>query len=142
MSTTAVGSADNTPNNVVAITTTKITQSIVMVDQAMAKRWLERNVKNRAPRQRAVASYRNDMAAGRWMMAGDPIRFNIDGDLVDGQHRLLALADLPDVTLPFTVVRGLPREAQSYMDQGIKRAPRVTSSGSAVSATATTSRQR
>lgn len=101
----------------------KITQSVVMVDQIVAKRWLDRNVKNRTVRQGAVARYRSDMESGRWVMTGDPIRFDVDGNLIDGQHRLIALSEIEGLSLPFSVVRGLPRESQSFMDQGIKRTP-------------------
>lgn len=102
---------------------TKITQAVVMVDQTIALRWLEKNTKNRSVRQSAIARYRNDMESGRWVMAGDPIRFDVDGNLIDGQHRLIALSELENVTLPFSVVRGLPREASGVMDQGVKRTP-------------------
>lgn len=105
------------------LATTKISHSIIMVDAATAERWLTRNRLNRTVRQTAVARYRSDMESGRWAMTADPIRFDTEGDLVDGQHRLLALSELPDVTLPFLVIRGLPREAQGAMDQGIKRTP-------------------
>lgn len=110
-------------NDLAASESTKITHSIIMVDATIAKRWLDHNVTNRTVRQAAVARYCSDMEHGRWTMAGDPIRFNIDGDLVDGQHRLIALSELEGITLPMLVIRGLPREAQGAMDQGIKRTP-------------------
>lgn len=103
------------------LATTKITSTTVMVDAEMAKRWLTHNVRNRPIRQTVVAKYKADMRAGRWLMAGDPIRFNVDGDLVDGQHRLSAMVEIPELALPFLVIRGLPVDAQSVMDQGIKR---------------------
>lgn len=100
----------------------RIDSSIVMVDSATASRWLERNIKNRPIRQITVARYRTDMEAGRWTMAGDPIRFDTEGNLLDGQHRLTALAEL-DVTLPLLVIRGLAAESQAVMDQGTRRTP-------------------
>lgn len=105
-----------------AVASRRIEHAVVMVDSATAKRWLSRNVKNRKVRQILVERYRSDMVAGRWTFAGDPIRFNVDGHLVDGQHRLHALAET-DLTLPMLVVRGLPDEAQSVMDQGGRRTP-------------------
>lgn len=68
-----------------------------------------------------VERYRRDMEAGRWTFAGDPIRFDVDGNLLDGQHRLTALASSPGVTIPLVVIRGLPTESQMVMDQGRKR---------------------
>lgn len=102
---------------------TRIDHAVVMVDAATAARWLKRNVKNRNLRQMQVARYRGDMASGRWTFAGDPIRFDVNGNLVDGQHRLVALSELDGVTIPMLIVRGLPCEAQSVMDQGSKRTP-------------------
>ena len=102
----------------------KIAHAVVMVTPKMAERWLRSNTHNRKVRQRTVAKYRADMEAGLWAMAADPIRFDYNGTLLDGQHRLLALAELPDVvTIPFLVVRGLPPESQGVMDQGSKRTP-------------------
>lgn len=105
-----------------AVATSRIEHAVVMVDAAIAKRWLAKNVKNRRIRQILVGRYRSDMLAGRWTFAGDPIRFNVSGHLVDGQHRLHAIAET-DLTLPMLVVRGLPDEAQGVMDQGGRRTP-------------------
>lgn len=101
----------------------RIDHKVVMVDAGIAARWLTRNTKNRKIRQGTVARYRSDMAEGRWTFAGDPIRFDTNGNLIDGQHRLTALSELEGVTVPMLVVRGLPNEAQGFMDQGIKRTP-------------------
>lgn len=106
------------------MTSIKITHSIVMVTPDMARRWLASNTHNRKVRQQTVARYRTDMEAGLWAMAADPIRFDRNGVLLDGQHRLIALSELPDVvSIPFLVVRGLPPESQGVMDQGSKRTP-------------------
>lgn len=101
----------------------KIEHSVIVVDGEMAKRWLTRNVKNRPIRQTIVAKYASDMAEGRWLFAADPIRFNVDGDLIDGQHRLTALTECEGLTLPMLIVRALPRDTQGVMDQGTKRTP-------------------
>lgn len=102
---------------------TKISHSVVMVDAETAIRWLARNKKNRSVRQGAVARYRSDMADGRWTFTGDPIRFDTEGNLIDGQHRLTALSELEGATIPMLVIRGIPAAAQGSMDQGIKRTP-------------------
>lgn len=108
--------------NTTDMSSAKITHAIVMVTPEMAERWLTFNTHNRKIRQSVVAKYRADMEAGLWTMAADPIRFDRDGVLLDGQHRLIALSELPEVvTIPFLVVRGLPPESQGVMDQGTKR---------------------
>lgn len=78
---------------------------------------------NRTYSKASGDAYLTDMLAGRWMMNGDPIRFDTDGKVIDGQHRLAAVAQLPATHegLPFLVVRGVEREAQDTMDAGRKR---------------------
>lgn len=99
----------------------KITQHVTLVSAETAARWLERNVRNRPISSIAVERYRRDMAEGRWAYTADPIRFSAEGTLLDGQHRLDALSKVKGLSLPFTVVRGLPIESQMFMDQGRKR---------------------
>lgn len=119
-----MNSTPTTEPELTFMASTRITHSIVMVDPEMAGRWLQSNTHNRPLRERLVTRYRADMEAGLWTMAADPIRFDHTGALLDGQHRLAALADLSDrITIPFLVVRGLPPESQGVMDQGAKRTP-------------------
>lgn len=101
----------------------KITHTVVMVSAETAARWLKFNKRNRNLGRTDVQRYRLDMEAGLWRFAADPIRFDVDGNLIDGQHRLTALSELPGVCLPMLVVRGLPPETQKVMDQGRKRTP-------------------
>lgn len=63
-----------------------------------------------------VASLEADMRAGRWTPNGSPIRFDADGRLCDGQHRLAA-AIAADITLRQCVVIGdLSVQAYSTID--------------------------
>jgi hypothetical protein len=51
----------------------------------MAQTWLEKNVPhNRGVRPSVVAAYARDMLAGKWYISGDPIRFDVKGNLIDG----------------------------------------------------------
>ena len=99
----------------------RITHSVVMVDAAIAARWLERNTRNRPLQATTVARYKRDMLDNRWNFAGDPIRFSVEGSLLDGQHRLAAIVDAETVIVPMLVVRGLADETQGVMDQGRRR---------------------
>ncbi|WAB10624.1 hypothetical protein SEA_ECLIPTUS_59 [Gordonia phage Ecliptus] len=103
--------------------TDKITHAVVMVSAETATRWLKLNKRNRNLSRTDVQRYRLDMEAGLWRFAADPLRFDVNGNLIDGQHRLTALSELPGVCLPMLVVRGLPAETQKVMDQGRKRTP-------------------
>ena len=53
---------------------------------------------------RHVELYAQEMLAGRWVV-GDPIKFNEDGTLGDGQHRLYAVMR-SGCTIQFSVLRG------------------------------------
>lgn len=96
----------------------------LLIGAAEAAEMLEANTKNRRVSEQVVSAYRADMKAGLWETTGAPIQFSVTGRLLDGQHRLLALAGLPDVKLHMLVVRDLPDAAQLQMDRG-----RIRSSG-------------
>jgi hypothetical protein len=76
---------------------------------------LQRKIKPRHVDQMA-----RDMKRGSFVENGDAVRFDIEGQLIDGQHRLMALieADLPLWT---QVVLGLPLGALPTIDSGTKR---------------------
>lgn len=97
----------------------------VKVTPPVATRWLATQVRNRRVQRASMLGYRRDMEAvpTRWHFAADPIRFDVDGHLIDGQNRLEALAGItdPHFTVDFLVVRGLDSESQMYMDQGARR---------------------
>jgi hypothetical protein len=93
---------------------------IVQVTPALAAEWLALNTHNRHPRRNVVNAYAADMSDGHWQFNGDAIRFDDDGKLIDGQHRLAASIEA-DVTLPMLVVRGLAPSTQETVDGGAKR---------------------
>ena len=99
-----------------------ITAEIVMVKQAAARLWLEKNKGNRVIRQPRVEFWKRAMMRGEWQISPDAIAFDVAGDLVNGQHRLTALCESElSRPLPFLVVHGLPEEAYSVIDKGTKR---------------------
>ncbi|MGH3601565.1 MAG: hypothetical protein ACRDQH_15040 [Pseudonocardiaceae bacterium] len=102
------------------INTIMVARDPIMVDPDTAAQWLTRNRSNRGIRRSQVNKYAGDMTAGRWCLTGAPVQFALDGRLLDGQHRLMAIVQ-SGVAVPLYVVRGLPVEAQGYMDTGAKR---------------------
>ena len=96
-----------------------ITTAIVTWGPAEAADALATMTRNRRLSPTKVKQYRNDMLAGRWQFAGESVQFDEEGHLLNGQHRLKALASLEGtaVRLQFLVVRGLPAESQMVMDQ-------------------------
>lgn len=92
----------------------------LVVTPDMARAFLRLNPRNRNVRRPVVERLLKSLMRGDWKYNGDPLRFDIDGNLLDGQHRLTAQIEA-DVTLQYHVVAGLPVEAQETMDIGAKR---------------------
>lgn len=66
--------------------------NVMKVTPELAMVWLGKNiVNNRKIDTKKVADYAEDMTAGRWQLNSEAISFNVDGQLVDGQHRLKAV---------------------------------------------------
>lgn len=94
------------------------------VTPALAKEWLTRNKRNRPASTTVIEKYRRDMADGNWQFTGDAIRFDGDHNLIDGQHRLNAIAAMPSpFAVPLLVIKGLEQRSQLVMDQGRRRTP-------------------
>ena len=103
----------------------QITSTVERVTPAIAEDWLGKNAHNRDLRNRDVARYADAMRRGEWVLNGDPIRFDEDGNLLDGQHRLWAVVE-SDVVIDAVVLRGLPSSAQETMDLGARRSLKDT----------------
>jgi hypothetical protein len=95
-------------------------QSIELVTPEVAEKWLETMAHNRKLSSRNVSYLARQMRDGLWVFDGSPIRFNDDGELVDGQHRLWALIEA-EYSAEFLVIRGLSNQAMPTMDTGKSR---------------------
>lgn len=93
---------------------------VIDITPDKAREMLAYNTHNRNLRGRVVSAYAEDMRHGGWVEDGQSIKFATDGALLDGQHRLAAIAEA-DVTVRMLVVRNLPNEAQENMDTQAKR---------------------
>lgn len=100
-----------------------VTHEIVFLSSEDAARWLvQYEGPNRRTSDTQVIRFQSDMESGRWHFEGAPLKLSATNRLQDGKHRLTALANcVPPRSLPFLVVRGLPDDAQLYMDQGQTR---------------------
>jgi hypothetical protein len=87
-----------------------------------AERYLARNYNNRNVRPTKVAQWSGAMRRSEWTLNGDAIRFDVFGNLIDGQHRLLACVE-SGVSFATLVVRGLPSRARNSIDVGAMRSP-------------------
>lgn len=69
-----------------------------VITPELARKYLERNTDNyRILQIKRVEQYAQEMISGNWERNGESIKFNKDGKLVDGQHRLHAVikANIP-----------------------------------------------
>lgn len=93
---------------------------VITVTPELAREWLGRNKHNRPIRKTTVDNYARDMRSGKWALNGEAIKFAVDGLLLDGQHRLTAVA-LAEIAVPMLVITGLSNDTQTTMDAGVKR---------------------
>ena len=61
------------------------------IGPAQAIKFLEANTLNRSISEARVAQYSSDMENKRWRRTTTPIKFDTNGTLIDGQHRLWAV---------------------------------------------------
>lgn len=74
---------------------------------------------NRKPAPTRVLEYARRQEEGEWALS-DAIKFDEQGCLVDGQHRLMGVTR-SGMSLPFPVISGYPRLSQSVLDIGMSR---------------------
>lgn len=92
----------------------------VDVTPDIAQSILDMGSPNRNVSRIDVAKYAADMAAGNWTNTGEAIKFDQQGMLLDGQHRLSAIVKA-GITVPLLFVYDIPRASQDVMDSGRKR---------------------
>ena len=85
-----------------------------------AQRILTEGSSNRPLNEKQIARHAFDMVNGLWEQTGEPIKFDDQGRLIDGQHRLNAVVK-SRITIEFVVISGLSTKAQDTMDSGRKR---------------------
>lgn len=79
----------------------------MLVTPAQAKAWLKHNFGNRPVSDDVVDAYARDMKSGTFLTTHQGVAFNDRDDLIDGQHRLLAIVK-SGVSVPMMVTFGLP----------------------------------
>jgi len=82
-----------------------------------AREWLDAMGPNRNISKRTVSEYLDAIRNEEWCVDGNTIKFGINGVLIDGQHRLLAI-EQSGVSVMSWVCRGLSVAAYDVLDQG------------------------
>lgn len=98
---------------------------LVGVDSETAKKWLQLNIRNRRIRKSLVAFLRSQIEDGEWQLGHpQPIVFSDAGRLIDGQHRLTAIAEAVvsnGKAIKIRVETGVPDGIREYLDSGAVR---------------------
>lgn len=93
---------------------------VVQVSPTLAERLLSTNSKNRPLVAGRVEKYARDMTVGNWKMNAETVKIDVNGDLLDGQHRLWAVIE-SGATVPLMIVEGLDPEVMPTIDTGRAR---------------------
>lgn len=99
----------------------KPTVSIETITPLIAKSMLAKNTCNfRKADQGRVSRYASEQSLGKWRLTGDAISFAKSGELLNGQHRLLAIVK-SGISCEFIILRGADTEDAYSMDRGKPR---------------------
>jgi len=95
---------------------------LTLVTPAMARQWLDRNTDNRPLRPGVVDGFLAAYRRGEWKITHQGVAFSKSGRLLDGQHRLTFISELPENTaVPVNVTNDLEEDTFEAIDQGFKR---------------------
>ncbi|KUP98371.1 hypothetical protein AC529_01935 [Thermobifida cellulosilytica TB100] len=98
--------------------------TIMTVTPELAQQWLdESNLHNRPLREAAVRALAKQIERGEWQLSHQGIAFDEKGILLDGQHRLAAIARAGR-QVEIMVTFDAPRSSFSVLDTGQKRTGR------------------
>lgn len=93
---------------------------IEIITPAIAKEMMKRNPRNRNVIQGSLNHYIRQINEGQWKLNGDTIRFDTDDNLMDGQHRLLAIIET-GISMKCMIARNLNKDAMPTIDTGRMR---------------------
>ena len=92
----------------------------VLITKEVADKMLGHNSNNyRRVKRALVDKYARAMMEGMWKENGEPIVFDEDGVLKDGQHRLLAVLE-SGVAVKMLVIRGVKRDISTFDEGGVR----------------------
>lgn len=94
---------------------------ILVATQELIDALLSANIGNRKLRATHRAFLRQQIEEQRYTLTNQGIGIDINGDVIDGQHRLFAIRDAGYPPVMLLIVYGLPVEARAAIDTGIVR---------------------
>jgi len=93
---------------------------MVTIEPEVAEKLMAANENFRTLKPQTLARYAEDFLTGGWRFTGEPIIFDCNGKLRDGQHRLYTCIQT-GVTFSTLVVVGVEPDALLNIDTGAKR---------------------
>ena len=97
-----------------------LTISYELITPEIASKMLEKNDSNRFLNMTVVNKYTEDMKNGEWFQNGEAIQIDENGNLLNGQHRLMAIIK-SGCSFYFVVVRNIKKEDSKVFDRGRAR---------------------
>ncbi|MER7824671.1 hypothetical protein ABTX85_19155 [Streptomyces sp. NPDC096097] len=97
--------------------------NVEVITPELARDWLLLNTKNRPLSKAFVQQLTQQIERGEWQLTHQGIAFDEYGALIDGQHRLAAVAKA-GIPVQCVVTRGVAHSAFTVMDTGRKRSGR------------------
>lgn len=94
---------------------------IVNVTPSIAAELLKKNTANRSIRRKDVDDFKAVFARGEFRTTHQGVAFSKSGVMLDGQHRLTAIAELRAGVFPMQVTLGMEEDSYGYIDKGRKR---------------------
>ena len=96
---------------------------VEIITPELATQYLSHNVTNRSIRKQEVDAYAREIKRGTFVLTHQGIAFDSDGNLIDGQHRLMAIA-MAGTPVKMMVSRGVTPMALTVVDRGASRTMR------------------
>jgi hypothetical protein len=90
------------------------------ITPVVATEMLKKNLNNRKVSENHVRFLAEEMRNGNWLFDGQPLRFDEDNVLIDGQHRLNAIIK-SKTSQNLLIITGLKKESFRVMDTGKNR---------------------
>lgn len=97
-----------------------IVAEVVTITPQSATNWLRANKRNRPVRRSHVTFLASEILAGNWQVNGQAIVISPDENVLDGQHRLLAIIQAGQ-QIQTLVVYGIAEDAFKTIDTGAVR---------------------
>lgn len=98
-----------------------ISSEVVVITPELAQELIDSKPEfQRNVREKKVAAYARDIAAGQWKLNGEPIIIDDKNRLIDGQHRCAAVIKAGKPMTTF-LIRGVAADSYKTIDSGLGR---------------------